>query len=50
MNDKFEYRPVYRSDRWMIEATDQDGEITYLTCGQSDRSRSLGADTDAAAR
>ena len=32
-DDKCEYEPVYRSGRWMIQATDEDGEVTFLTCG-----------------
>jgi hypothetical protein len=32
-DDKCEYEPVHRSGRWMIQATDEDGEVTFLTCG-----------------
>jgi hypothetical protein len=32
-DDKCEYEPVHRSGRWMIQATDEDGAVTFLTCG-----------------
>jgi hypothetical protein len=51
-DDKCEYEPVYRSGRWMIQATDEDGEVTFLTCGDPtleqvwERIRSLRLDDD----
>jgi hypothetical protein len=32
-DDKCEYEPVHRSGRWMIQATDEDCEVTFITCG-----------------
>jgi hypothetical protein len=31
MSDNDQYEPVYRSGRWMIQATGEDGEITIIT-------------------
>jgi hypothetical protein len=35
MSDKDQYEPVHRSGRWMIQATDEDGEVTFITGGDS---------------
>jgi hypothetical protein len=32
-DEQYSYEPVFRSGRWMIEATDADGETHFMTCG-----------------
>ena len=52
VDDKCEYEPVHRSGRWMIQATDEDGEVTFITCGDPtleqawERIRTLRLDDD----
>ena len=29
----YDYEPVFRAGRWMIKATDGDGEVSWMTCG-----------------
>jgi hypothetical protein len=51
-DDKCEYEPVHRSGRWMIQATDEDCEVTFITCGDPtleqlwERIRALRLDDD----
>ena len=38
MSDNYEYEPVIHNGRWVIQATDDDGDIVILTCGDVDKS------------
>ena len=51
-DDKYEYEPAHRSGRWMIQMTDEDGEVTFINDGDPtleqvwERIRSLRLDDD----
>lgn len=36
MDDNYEYEPIFRSGRWMIQVTDDDGNVDVMTCGNVD--------------
>jgi hypothetical protein len=48
MSDKDLYEPVHRSGRWMIQATDEDDEVTFITCGDSTLEQVWGANSRSA--